>query len=50
MAVPLKCKKGIIITNAFQTILDKSRRHGAKSKVCKPNKTWMKVLNFIIDQ
>ena len=30
--VPLKDKKGITITNAFQSILDNSKR--------KPNKTW----------
>ena len=31
--VPLKNKKGTTITNAFQSILDKSKR--------KPNKTWV---------
>ena len=31
--IPLKDKKGIIITNAFQKILDKSNR--------KPNKIWV---------
>ena len=31
--VPLKDKKGITITNAFQNILDESNR--------KPNKTWV---------
>ena len=30
--VPLKDKKGVTITNAFQSILDKSKR--------KPNKIW----------
>ena len=33
MVIPLKDKKGISITNAFQKILDKSNR--------KPNKTWV---------
>ena len=32
-AIPLKDKKGITITDAFQKILDKSKR--------KPNKTWV---------
>ena len=32
--IPLKNKKGITITNAFQKILDESS--------CKPNKTWVK--------
>ena len=31
--IPLKDKKGITITNAFQKILDKSN--------CKPNKIWV---------
>ena len=31
--IPLKDKKGIMITNAFQKILDKSNR--------KPNKIWV---------
>ena len=31
--LPLKDKKGIIITNAFQKFLDKSN--------CKPNKIWV---------
>ena len=31
--IPLKDKKGIIITNAFQKILDESNR--------KPNKIWV---------
>ena len=31
--IPLKDKKGITITNAFQKILDKSN--------CKPNKIWL---------
>ena len=31
--IPLKDKKGITITNAFQKILDESNR--------KPNKTWV---------
>ena len=31
--IPLKDKKGIIITNAFQNILDESNR--------KPNKIWL---------
>ena len=33
MVIPLKDKKGISITNAFQKILDKSNR--------KPNKIWV---------
>ena len=32
-AIPLKDKKGIIITNAFQNILEKLN--------CKPNKIWI---------
>ena len=41
--IPLKDKKGITITNAFQKILGKSNR--------KPNKIWLdKAVNFIIDQ
>ena len=39
--IPLKDKKGVTITNAFQKILDKSRR--------KPNKIWVdKEANFTI--
>ena len=34
LVVPLKDKKGITITNAFQKILKESNR-------CKPNKTWV---------
>ena len=33
LVIPLKYKKGIIITNAFQKILDQSGR--------KPNKIWV---------
>ena len=41
--IPLKDKKGITITNAFQKNLGKSNR--------KPNKIWLdKAVNFIIDQ
>ena len=41
--VPLKDKKGITITNAFQKILKESNR--------KPNKYGLiKAVNFIIDQ
>ena len=41
--IPLKDKKGISISNAFQKILDESKH--------KPNKIWLdKVVNFIIDQ
>ena len=41
--IPLKDKKGITITNAFQKILDESNR--------KANKIWVdKGVNFIIDQ
>ena len=37
--VPIKDKKGVIIVNAFQKILDSSER--------KPNKIWVdKVVNF----
>ena len=38
--IPFKDKKGITITNAFQKILDKSKRHRTKSKRCKPNRIW----------
>ena len=41
--IPLKDKKGITITNAFQKILDESNS--------KANKIWVdKGVNFIIDQ
>ena len=41
--IPLKDKKGITITNAFQKSLDKPDR--------KPNKIWVdKAVNFTIDQ
>ena len=33
MTIPLKNKKGITITNAFQKMLNESK--------CKPNKTWV---------
>ena len=39
--VPLKNKKGITITNAFQKILDDLERSEAKSKGRKPYKTWV---------
>ena len=43
LAVPLKDKKGITVTNNFQKIFDESDH--------KPNKIWLiKVLNFTIDQ
>ena len=41
--IPIKDKKGITITNAFQKILDESNR--------KPNKVWVdKAVNIIIGQ
>ena len=41
--IPLKDKKGITITNAFQNILKESNR--------KPNKRWVdKAVNFITTQ
>ena len=41
--IPLKDKKGIIITNAFQTFLDECNR--------KPNKIWVdKGVKFTINQ
>ena len=39
--VPLKNRKGITITNAFQKILDDLERSEAKSKGRKPYKTWV---------
>ena len=36
--IPFKDEKGITITNAFQKILDESKRHGTKSEGCKPNR------------
>ena len=36
--IPLRDKKGITITNAFQKILKESNRREAKSKGSKPNK------------
>ena len=39
--VPLKNKKDITITNAFQKILDDLERSEAKSKGRKPYKTWV---------
>ena len=39
--VPLKHKKGIAITNAFQKILKESNSSKAKSKGRKPNKIWV---------
>ena len=37
----MKDKKGIIITDTFQKILDESNRREAKSKGCKPSKIWV---------
>ena len=34
-------KKAITITDAFQKVLDESKRRKAKSKGCKPNKIWV---------
>ena len=39
--IPLKDKKGIAITNAFQKILKESNSRNAKSKGRKPNKAWV---------
>ena len=39
--IPLKDKKGIIITNAFQKILNESSHHIKKSTGHKPNKIWV---------
>ena len=39
--VPLKDKKGVTITNAFQKILDDSNRRQSQSKGRKPNKIWV---------
>ena len=36
--IPFKDEKGITITNAFQKILDESKRHRTKSEECKPNR------------
>ena len=40
--IPLKDKKGITITNAFQKILDKSN--------CKPNKIWINKVSEFYDR
>ena len=43
MGYPLKDKKGITTANAFQKMLDESKR--------KPKEIWVdKCVNFIIDQ
>ena len=39
--IPLKDKKGITITDAYQKILYESNRRKAKSKGHKPNKIWV---------
>ena len=39
--VPLKVKKRIAVTNAFQKILDESNRREPKSKGYQPNKIWV---------
>ena len=39
--IPLKDKKGISIVNAFQKILDDSKRSEAEDKGQKPNKIWV---------
>ena len=39
--IPLRDKKGITITNAFQKNLDESKRCKAKSKGRKTNKIWV---------
>ena len=45
--IPLKDKNGISIVNAFQKILDDSKRRKAEDKGRKPNKIWVdKVSEF----
>ena len=39
--VPLKDKKGVAITNAFQKTLNGSNIRQSQSKGCKPNKIWV---------
>ena len=39
--IPLKERKGITITSAFQKILKESNRREAKFKRRKPNKIWL---------
>ena len=39
--IPLKDKKGISIVNAFQKILDDSKRSEAEDKGQKPNEIWV---------
>ena len=39
--IPLKDKKGISIVNAFQKILNDSKKSIAKDKGRKPNKIWV---------
>ena len=41
LVIPLKDKKGITITNAFQKILHESKHREVKSKGRKPNKIWV---------
>ena len=41
MVVPLKDKKGMIIVNAFQKILNDLKSTKAKSNRCKPSKIWI---------
>ena len=38
--VPLKDKKGVTITNAFQKILKESNKTQSQPKGCKPNNIW----------
>ena len=39
--IPLKDKKGITITNAFQNFFKESNCSKANSKGCKPNRIWV---------
>ena len=39
--IPLKDKKGITVTNAFQKILKECNHREAKSKGSRPNKIWV---------
>ena len=41
MGAPLKYKKAITITNAFQNFLKEFNCHVTKSKVHKPNNIWV---------
>ena len=38
---PLKDKKSVTVVNAFQKVLDESKRSKAKSKGGKPNNIWV---------